>query len=147
MFGVRSNAKESIFEKNNQVNFTVTTRTWVLTTKWCRKWLSAGLVSERKNGGSPRLLEWMILFFSMFGYCIILAKIKGVILSLSWLIERISLMQFVLNIQWKADYPWAMCEFEISHQMFVMVTQKIIKFSLRNKADVRYARRTLDAYT
>ena len=58
LFGVGTKLKESIFKNNNQINSTVTTRTWVLSTEWIRTWPSTGLVSEWKNGGGPYLFEW-----------------------------------------------------------------------------------------
>ena len=39
-------------------------------------------------------------------------------------------MQFFWNIQRKANYARAMQELEISHLMFVMMTQSIIGYSL-----------------
>ena len=49
--------KESIFKNKNQINSTVVTRTWVLSTKWTRTRPSAELVSKWKNGGGPRLFS------------------------------------------------------------------------------------------
>ena len=40
---------------NNQINSTVTTRTWVLSTEWTRAWVITGLVSRWKNDGGPCL--------------------------------------------------------------------------------------------
>ena len=40
--------KESIFKKNNQIKFTVTTRTWVLSTEWTTAWPITGLVPDKK---------------------------------------------------------------------------------------------------
>ena len=51
-------------------------------------------------------------------------------LCLFLLFEEMMSMQFFWNIQMKADYPWDMQEFEIYHQMFVMMTQNIIKCNL-----------------
>ena len=45
-FGVGTKLKKSIFKNNNQINSTVTTRTWVLSTEWIRTWPSTGFVSE-----------------------------------------------------------------------------------------------------
>ena len=58
LLGVGTKLKESIFKNNNQINSTVTTRTWVLSTEWIRAWPSTGLVSKWKYGGGPRLFEW-----------------------------------------------------------------------------------------
>ena len=43
--GAATKLKESIFKNNNQINFTVTTRTWLLSTEQTRAWPIAGLVS------------------------------------------------------------------------------------------------------
>ena len=40
LFGVGTNLNESIFKSNNQINSTVTTRTWVLSTEGSRTWPS-----------------------------------------------------------------------------------------------------------
>ena len=46
LFGVGTKLKESIFKSNNQISSTVTTRTWVLSKEWIRKWPNTGLISE-----------------------------------------------------------------------------------------------------
>ena len=43
---------------NNQINFTVTNRTWILSTEWTSTWPSAGLISGRKKW-------WMFPFGGM----------------------------------------------------------------------------------
>ena len=48
LFGVGTKLKESIFKSNNQINSTVTTRTWVLSREWVRTWPNRGLVSDGK---------------------------------------------------------------------------------------------------
>ena len=58
LFCVGTKLKESIWKNKNQINSTVTIRTWVLSTEWTRTWPSTGLVSEWKNGGVLRLFEW-----------------------------------------------------------------------------------------
>ena len=59
LFGVAAKLKESIFKNNNETNYTVTTKTSVLSTECIRTWPDAGLVSKRKKiGGGPRLFEW-----------------------------------------------------------------------------------------
>ena len=63
MFGVGTKLEESIIKSNNQINSTVATRTWVLSTEWTRTRPSARLVCEWKHSGCPRLLEWWMLFF------------------------------------------------------------------------------------
>ena len=88
LFSVGTKLKESIFKSNNQINSTVTTRTWVLSKEWIRTWLNTGLVSEWKNGGGTSFFEWWMLFFRMREYCIILTKIKAMSLCLSALWKR-----------------------------------------------------------
>ena len=44
LFDIRTKLQESIFKSNNQVNFTVTTRTLVLSKEWIRMWSNTGLV-------------------------------------------------------------------------------------------------------
>ena len=68
--------KESIFKNNNQIKSTVTTRAWVLSAEWTRAWPITGLVSRWKSSGGPRLFEWQVLFFRVWGYCILLTKMK-----------------------------------------------------------------------
>ena len=46
LFGVEIKLKESIFKDNNQINSTITTRSWGLSTEWTRTWPSAGLASK-----------------------------------------------------------------------------------------------------
>ena len=46
LIGVGTKLKESIFKSNNQISSTVTTRTWVLSKEWIRKWPNTGLISE-----------------------------------------------------------------------------------------------------
>ena len=84
MFGVWTKLKESIFKSNNQINSTVTTRTWVLQTEMTRIGPSTRLVSKWANSGGPRLLEWLMLFLRMNGYCIVLTKLKVMSPYLSW---------------------------------------------------------------
>ena len=54
LFGVGTKLKENIFKNINQMNSTVTTRTWVLSTEWTR---ICGQVPDwypnEKNGGVP----------------------------------------------------------------------------------------------
>ena len=42
--GVLAKLNESIFKKNNQITFTFTARTWVLSTEWTKPLPSPGLV-------------------------------------------------------------------------------------------------------
>ena len=44
--GVARKLKESIFKNSNQIKFTVTSRTWVLSREWTRAWPVTGLVSR-----------------------------------------------------------------------------------------------------
>ena len=46
LFGVGTKLKERIFKNNNQMNSTLTTRTWILSTEWIRTLPSTGLVFE-----------------------------------------------------------------------------------------------------
>ena len=108
LFVVETKLKGSIFENNNQIIYSVITRTWVLSTEWIRTWPSTGLVSEWKSGGGPRLFESSMLFFSERGYCVVLTKIKAMNLCLFWLFKEILSMQFFWNIQRKANDPGAM---------------------------------------
>ena len=82
---------------------------------------------NEKNGGGTRLFEQQMLFFRVPWYCIVLTKIKAMILCLFWLFEEMLSMQFFRNIQRNANYPQAIQEFEISHQTFVMMKQKIVR--------------------
>ena len=59
LLGVGTELKESIFKNRNQINSTVTTRTWVLPTEWTGTWPSAGLASEWKKH-LPFPLVWMV---------------------------------------------------------------------------------------
>ena len=61
--------------------------------------------------------------------CIVLTKIKAMSLSLFWLFEELLSMQFFWNTQRKKNYPRAIF-FEIFYQIFVMITQKIIRCNL-----------------
>ena len=45
LFDVAIKLEESILKNNNQINFTVTTGTWVLSTEWTRKWSNTDIVS------------------------------------------------------------------------------------------------------
>ena len=56
LFGVGRKLKESIVKSNNQINSTVTTRTWVLSKEWLRTRPNTGMVSELKNSGGTRLI-------------------------------------------------------------------------------------------
>ena len=88
---------------------------------------NTGLVSEWKNGGGNRLFERQLLFCRVCGYCIVLTKIKAMILCIFWLFEEMHSRQFFWNIQRKANYPRTIQEFKISHQTFVMITQNIVR--------------------
>ena len=105
MFGVGTKLKESIFKSNNQINSTVTTRTWVLSKEWIITWPNTRLAYEWKNDGGTRLFEWYMLFFRVRGYYIVLTKIKAMSLCLFWLFEEMLSMQFFWNIQRRVKYP------------------------------------------
>ena len=46
LFGVRTKLKENLFKYNNQINSTVTTRTWLFSAEWTRTSPITGLVSK-----------------------------------------------------------------------------------------------------
>ena len=69
--------------------------------RMARAWPIIGLVSERKNGGGPRLFEWQMLFFRVRGYCIVSTKMKAMSLCPFQFFKDILLVQFFLNIQRK----------------------------------------------
>ena len=114
--GVGTKLKESLFKSNNQINSSVTTRTWVLSKEQIRTWPNTGLVTVCLNGRSC----------SSGCVGIVLTKIKATSLYLLWLFEEMLSIQFFWNIQRKANYPRAIQEFEISHQTFVIMTQNIV---------------------
>ena len=76
LFDVGTKLKESTFKSNNQINFTVTTRTWILSKEFVRTWPNTGLVSNET------LFQWQMLFFRVCGCCIELTKIKAMSLCL-----------------------------------------------------------------
>ena len=121
--GVGTKLKESIFKNNNQINSTFTTRAWVLSTEWIRTWYS-----NEKMVVVPVCLDGRCFSSGCVG--IVLIKVKATSLCLFWLFEEMLSLQFFWNIQRKANYPRAMQGFEISHQMFVMMTQNIIRCNL-----------------
>ena len=93
LFGVGTKLKESIFKSNNQINFTVTNRTWVLpwsflSKEWIIRWPNTRLVYQWKNDGGTRLFEWQMFFFRVRGYYIALTKIKATSLYLFQLFEK-----------------------------------------------------------
>ena len=58
LFGFETKLKESILKSNNQINSTVTTRTWVSSKEWIITLPNTGLVYELTNGDGTRLFEW-----------------------------------------------------------------------------------------
>ena len=58
LFGFEAKLKESILKSNDQINSTVTTKTWVLSKEWIITWPNTGLVYELTNGDGTRLFEW-----------------------------------------------------------------------------------------
>ena len=46
LFDIGTKLKGSMFKSNNQINLTVTTRTWVLSKEWIRTWQNTGFVFE-----------------------------------------------------------------------------------------------------
>ena len=108
LFGVEIKLKESTFKDNNQINSTITTRSWGLSTEWTRTWPSAGLASKWKNGSGSLLIEWWILLVRVRGYCVVLTKIKAMSLCLFWLLEEMLSKQLFWNIKRKSNYLGAM---------------------------------------
>ena len=47
LFGVGTKLKKIIFKNNNQISFTFTTRTWVLSIEWTRMWPSIGIQMKK----------------------------------------------------------------------------------------------------
>ena len=86
LFGICAKLKDSIFKNNNQIKSTFTTRTCVFSTGWIRTFSSARLVFEWENGGSPRFIKWLMLFFEMRRSCIILTKMKVMIFFIYYLL-------------------------------------------------------------
>ena len=77
LFGVWTKLKESIFKSNNQIN-SVTTRIWLLSTKWTRTWPGARAWYMNQKMMVPPPLSWMVdLFFRMRGCCIVLTNMKA----------------------------------------------------------------------
>ena len=68
--------KESIFKNNNQINSTVTTRTWVLSTELIRTWPSTGLVLKRNKSNK----------------CINSAQIKSKVADVKWPKETVAIV-------------------------------------------------------
>ena len=57
LFSVTVRLKESVLKNNSQINFIVTTRTWILSTEWTRKWPRTRLVSDwYQSWSSERLV-------------------------------------------------------------------------------------------
>ena len=122
LFDVRKKLKESIFKSNNQINHTVTTRTWVLSEEWIRMWQNTELVSNETL--------WWYPFVSMVDAVLQGVWVKAMSLYLFWCLEQMLSVQFFWNIQRKTNYPRVIYEFQISHQTFVMMTPKIVRCNL-----------------
>ena len=68
---LRAKLKESIFKNNNQINYSVTTTTWVLSTEWSRTWSSKGLIFKWKMVVVPACLNvHVVLQGVVVIYCI-----------------------------------------------------------------------------
>ena len=52
LFAVGTKLKESMFDSSNQIDSTVTTRTWFVLKEWIRTYPNTGLVSEWNGGGT-----------------------------------------------------------------------------------------------
>ena len=72
--------EESIFKNNNEINSTVTTKSWVLSKDWTRTCPNTGMVSKWKWWSSFGLMVDVVL--QVCEYCIILTKTKAISLSL-----------------------------------------------------------------
>ena len=59
LFGVGTKLQESILN-NKQINSTVTTRAWLLSTEWIKTWPSTGLTIKWKTGGGFSLFVWIV---------------------------------------------------------------------------------------
>ena len=81
--GAATTLKESIFKNNNQIKSTVTTRTWVLST-WTKAWPVTGLVSRRKDNGSPHSFKSYGMSFRVRGYCNVLTKMEAMSFLVFW---------------------------------------------------------------
>ena len=72
-----------------------------------------------------------MFFFRVRGYCIVLTNMKAMSFCFFYFLEDIFSMQFFRNIQRKADSPQTMEEFEITHQIFAMMTKNIARCNLK----------------
>ena len=71
LFGVGAKLKESIFKNNNQINCTVTTKKWILSTESIRTWPSTGLVPNEKMVMDPFVsMVDVVLQVACLLYCI-----------------------------------------------------------------------------
>ena len=86
--GAATKLKKSIFKNNNQIKYTVTTRTWFCQKNEPERGQLQGLYPDEKMVG-PRFFEWQMLFFRVQGYCIILTKMKATSLCLFQFFEDI----------------------------------------------------------
>ena len=128
LFGVGTKLKESIFKSNNQINSTVTTRTWVLTKNGSERGQTQDRYPNKKIMVVPVCLNCRCCSSVCTG--IMLTKIKAMSLYLFWLSEEMLSMKFCWNIQRKTNYPRAMQEFEISHHIFVMMPKNLVRRNL-----------------
>ena len=128
LFSVGTKLKESIFKSSNQINSTVTTRTWVLTKNGSECGQTQDRYPNKKMVVVPVCLNCRCCSSVCAG--IVLTKIKAMSLYLFWLFEEMLSMKFCWNIQRKTNYPRAIQEFEISHHIFVMMSQNIVRRNL-----------------
>ena len=84
-------------------------------------------IQMKKCWWSP--FVWMVDVV-LRAHCVVLTKMKAMSLCLFYFFENTFSIQFFWNIQRKADYPRAMQEFEISHQMLVIMSQSISRCNL-----------------
>ena len=60
LFGVEQSCKIYWILNNNQINSTVTTRAWFLSTEWIKTWSSTWLTFKWKIGGGFSLFVWIV---------------------------------------------------------------------------------------
>ena len=135
--------KESIFKNYKQINLTVTTTIWFLSTEWVRTWPSTVLVSKWKNSGGHRLLAWQMLLFRVDGYGIALTKIKAISLLLLALQPDVIHATFLEHSK-ERNCTQAFQEFEISHQMFFVQTVNGLKLFTEHAKTLHF--RCLNGY-
>ena len=96
IFGVETKLKESILKNSNQIN-----QPQQPEHRFCpQNGLEHSQVQDWypnfKSGCGPRLFKQLVLlFFRMYGYCIVLIKMKAMSLYLFWFFEEMFSVQFL----------------------------------------------------